>query len=170
MPALLASDTVSVPCSCGGKLYPRHDACPSCGAPVSPEARTALEARLEGTHPNYREAKTQVRRSATLLLVLGLLHLAFGFFSYDNALVGLALLGCWHMAMRAPLAAMTTGLAIWTLVNLSLFLIHPASFVLSFLSPALLGILFGKLAVCLLLVRATWVARRLRLIEQGLVA
>jgi hypothetical protein len=166
---MLASDAVSVPCSCAGKIFPRHEACPSCGAAISPEVRAALEERLAGTYPNYREAKQDVGRAATVLLVAGLLHLPLGFGSYEHFLVGLALIGCWRMAKRAPLAAMTTGLTIWVLSNLSLFLIRPSAPLLSFLSPVLIVILLVKATVFLVLVRVVWCARRLRLIEQGMV-
>jgi hypothetical protein len=175
--AMLAPDAVSVPCSCGAKLFPRHAACPACGTVVAPATRAALEARLEGTHPEYRDTKRTVRRVANALLVVGLLHVVAGVglgmagSGFDeNVLIGLALAGCWRMAKRAPIAAMTAGLAIWVLLHVSALLLAPRDLLLAFTSASGVILLFEKLAVFAALIGAARAARRLRLIEQGLAA
>jgi hypothetical protein len=177
---MLDHDAISVPCPCGAQLFFRHRACPSCGAPVSPALREALEARLESSHAEYREARDDVRRASTLLLVLGLLHLAMAGLlwliasSYDragvvaNGLIGVALLGCQRAARRAPVAATAAGLSTFVLVRLALFLLAPAEILLSFLS--LVGILttMAKIAVLFVLARGVLSALRFRRIEAQL--
>jgi hypothetical protein len=111
-------DLVSVPCTCGADVGPLDARCRACKAPVSQELREAIEAALESAHAEYREARQAVRSSATVLLVVALLHLGFGVLSYvvnggdgftslteeesrhrlgalvEHALIGSALLGC----------------------------------------------------------------------------
>ncbi len=74
-------DLVSVPCTCGANVGPLDARCRACKAPVSRELREAIEAALESAHDEYREARQAVRSSATVLLVVALLHLGFGLLS-----------------------------------------------------------------------------------------
>jgi hypothetical protein len=52
--------------------------CPSCGKVVPLPLREALEARLEASDADFREAKAKIRSAATTLLVLALLHAGAG--------------------------------------------------------------------------------------------
>jgi hypothetical protein len=181
---------ISVPCPCGAELLLGHAACPSCRAAIPPELKEALEQRLEGSYAEYREAKREVARASILLLVFGLLHLVVGLpgsllaagsvqasggdvllgqlsLVADGA-IGVAFLACWHAARRAPVAATTAALAIWTVVRLALFLVAPAELLLSFLSAGGIAILIGKVAVFVLLARAVLAARRLRALQEGI--
>jgi hypothetical protein len=85
-----------------------------------------------------------------------------------NGVIGMALLGCYYAARRAPTAAMTAALAIWALARLALFLIAPAEILLSFLSAVGIGILLAKVAVFIILIQGVLATRRLRTIREGI--
>jgi hypothetical protein len=183
------SPAVSVPCPCGAAIRLQRATCPSCGAPVSPELREALEVRFEASHAEYREAKEQVRRSSAVLLVLALLHLGFGVLMFlvarsgelvpptpeeasaslfslvGDGIVGGALLACYLVARRAPAAGLSAALAVWLGVRLVSFAVAPASLLLSFLSATGIAALLGKVVVVVLLARGLMAARTLRRIQ-----
>jgi hypothetical protein len=178
--------TVSVPCPCGATLLLHHTTCPSCKTPVSPELREALEERLESSHPDYREAKERVRRTAMALLVLAILHAVIGLFLYAvstrsdlvpahrlesqgevftlaaNLAVGAVFFACYRAAARAPLAALSAALAFWVAVRLAIIVSAPAELLLSFTSFSGITTLFVRIVVLVALARGVLGALRLR--------
>jgi hypothetical protein len=184
---MLDPETVSVPCRCGENLLLRHAVCPSCRTAVPITLREALEERLASSHAEYGEARREVRRASIAALVLGLLHVAACAFvllltarsgalreADDEVLVallpivakgamGIVLLGCYRAARRAPFAAMTTALAIWT----AHFLVAPGEILLSFVSAAGVLSLMARVAALVVLIRGALAAWRLRRIRKG---
>jgi hypothetical protein len=175
---------VSIPCSCGAEIGPLDERCRGCGAPVSAETREALDASLEASHSEYREARQQARRSATAILVIGLLYLAFGLLAHamssggeialtreettlriaalvENVVIGGALLGCYLATKRAPRAAFLAALGVWTGARLLAFAMNPAAVLLTFLSASGVMGLLGKIVAFALLIRGVAAAFRL---------
>ncbi|MGC4090594.1 MAG: hypothetical protein QM756_22530 [Polyangiaceae bacterium] len=127
---------VSIPCAqCAQPVYFGQAQCSNCGTSLSSRARDALEERLAASSADYGELREQVGAARAALLVVALLHAAFGLIGFvsqvvsplrvegeDPALAWLLgnlvltglLLGCWHAARRAPAAALLVASAIWT--------------------------------------------------------
>ncbi len=127
---------ISVPCpKCDGAVRYGDKQCASCGGQLSRELRDSLEARLEASHTEFRELREHTRSAATVLLVVGLLHLLAGVFLFSinyradltgnrdvahgvahlvvNCAIGAVMLGAWKLARHAPAAAITLGLLAW---------------------------------------------------------
>jgi len=183
---------VNVPCgSCSAPIRFRDRVCPACGARVSPDLRSALEARLEASSADFRELKEHVGSASLVLLIVGLLHLGIGALIFiverradmvpaehgaDEALasligsctIGVAMLACYGGSRRAPVAAMTAALVIWIGVNVVAWIESPQSFLYAFLSLAGVASLFAKLVVLILLLRGLRSAYRVRSLERRL--
>jgi hypothetical protein len=141
--------SVSVPCSrCNKPIGFRDRVCPACGAEVPRELRNALESRLEASDVDFRELKSKIRSAASVVLVLGALHICWGAFLFvvDRAAtgpaysevdelvlsiivvdvaIGAAMLGCFFWARRAPLPALIAGFGVWAGVHLLSMLVSP---------------------------------------------
>lgn len=180
---------VSVPCSCGAEVGPMDARCRACNAPVSSEQREALDAALEAAHSEFRDARQQVQRAATVLLVVGLIYVAFGLLSYlvsagteftpltqeesstrvtalvENVVLGCALLGCYFAARRAPGRAFLVALGLWLANRLLVLAAAPATLFLAFVSAPGVALLMGRIVVLALLVRGLLAARRLNRIR-----
>ena len=127
---------VTVPCAkCNVPVGIKDDVCPSCRAPVSRQLRAALEARLDASDEDYRDAKLTARRASAVPLVVGAVCLTIaGVLLYADlatdlggqglasttvatcigaAVLGLLLIACFVWTRRAPVAGLGAALAIW---------------------------------------------------------
>jgi hypothetical protein len=135
--------------------------------------RDALEARLESADEDFRDARANVRRAASILLLIALFtaFLAVGRYVLDvsseldgpaertNALAELLvelalsgfLLGCFACVKRWPVSAVSAGLAAWLAAQVAMTIANP----LTAIPLGLSGFLgaFLRLVVLLLLVR-----------------
>lgn len=183
---------VSVPCgSCSAPIRFRDRVCPACGARVSPDLRSALEARLEASSADFRELKENVGSASLVLLILALLHLGLGVLVFiverradlmpaehgtdealvsliGNSTIGVAMLACYGGSRRAPVAALTAALVVWIGVNVIAWIGSPQSFLYAFLSLSGVASLFAKLVVLILLLRGLRSAYRVRALERRL--
>ncbi len=173
---------ISVPCSeCVGAVRYGEKQCASCGGQLSRELRDALEARLEASHTEFREMLEHTRSAATVLLVLGLLHLLVGVFLFSvnyradltgsrdvahgvahlvvNCGIGLVMLGAWKLARSAPAVAIGLGLVAWVAG-------HAIGALMSLL--AVTNGLLIKALVLMLLVRGVFASARAREIKKHL--
>ncbi len=176
--------SISVPCQkCENAVRYGERQCASCGATLSRELRDALEARLEASHLEFRELQEHARSAATILLVVGLLHLLVGAFLFSinyradltgsrdvahgvahlvvNGSIGVVMLGAWKAARHAPAAAITLGLAVWVLG-------HVAGAVMSLL--ALTSGLLIKALVFMLLCRGIVAAAQAHQLKRRLLS
>lgn len=176
---------VSVPCDCGAEIGPVETRCRACNAPVTRETREAIEAALEAAHSGYREARQQMRRSATFLLVVALMYLTIGLLAYvvsggtelaplteeesrnrltaliENLVIGGTLLGCHYETKVAPRASFLVALGIWVAARAAAFAAAPSAFFVAFLSASGVGLVMGKIIVFVLLIRGVLAAHRL---------
>jgi hypothetical protein len=147
--------------------------CPSCKAIVPHTVRDALEARLESADEEFRDARSNVRRAASILLVIALFtaFLAVGRYALDvsseldgaaerasalaELLVELALsgvlLGCFALVKRWPVPAMSAGLVAWLVAQIAATIENPLT-AIPFGASGLLRS-FSRLVVLVLLVR-----------------
>jgi hypothetical protein len=154
--------------------------CPSCGKVVPLPLREALEARLEASDEDFREARAKVRSAATTLLVLALLHAGAGLLrflverssGFQDATekvravasliaylaMGAVLFGCYAWCARAPIRATAVGLGTWLTLQVAATIASPLSALPIGLSGFLVA--FVRFAVLLLLVRGLVAALR----------
>src|ERR1019366_4549650 len=119
------------------------------GKVVSLPLREGLEARLEASDEDFREAKAKIRSAATTLLVLSLLHAGAGLLRFlvetssgfqdaadrGRAIVnliaylamGAVLFGCYALCARAPVRATAVGLGTWLTLQVGATIASPLS-------------------------------------------
>jgi hypothetical protein len=147
--------------------------CAFCKAIVPHAVRDALEARLESADEEFRDARANVRRAATILLVVSLLTGFLAVCRYvldvsseldgaaerasalaelfpELALSGL-LLGCFALAKRWPVLAVSAGLVAWLAAQIVITIANPLTAIPVGLSGFLVA--FLRLVVFLFLVR-----------------
>jgi hypothetical protein len=172
---------ISVPCSsCASPIGFPGLVCPSCGKVVPLPLREALEARLEASDEDFREAKAKIRSAATTLLVLALLHAGAGLLRFlvetsmgfqdaaEKAMaaanliaylgMGTVLFACYAWCARSPVRATAVGLGTWLTLQVAATIASPLSALPIGLSGFLVA--FVRFAVLLLLVRGLVAALR----------
>jgi hypothetical protein len=166
---------VSVPCpSCRAPILIGQRVCSACERAVERALLDALLERFEAADEDYRDAREQARRASIVMLVVALFQIAIGgvWFVLDQTagesaapttlgavafirplVVGAALLGCFVWTIRAPVAGLGVGLALWLGVELLVIGLAPALLLISFLSATGVAILLAKIVAVGLLTR-----------------
>src|SRR5437870_1169595 len=74
---------ISVPCGkCGGPVGFGAKKCVKCGTKPSRDARAALRARLLASSDEFRELDAHVDSASVVLLLIALLHFAYGLIAF----------------------------------------------------------------------------------------
>jgi hypothetical protein len=167
--------SVSISCArCSALVRPADAACASCGRQLTSDERTALEARLESSNADYRDARAAVTRALTVALVVGLMTLTLSVLRlvlelasdidvaattpiaavFGDLVVGCILVICFFAGRRFAVPSLAAASTVWFVTLLGSVAVDPSRAILRFASPAGVALALAKLMFLLVLARA----------------